>query len=203
MRVRQDRRVLESLTDEELAQLSRDGSEDAFVLLMQRCSPMIQQHAARYQSAWQGAEDLAQEGLVGLLSAVRTFRADGGASFRTYASVCIRHRMITAVKRVYAAREVPPSEQLSLEEEAEWAEFSGQGQADPAQLVVQQEDTNHLLLYLRRMLTPLEYEVLMRHLAAYSYEEIAKQCHVHVKAVDNALQRVRRKLAVAMPDRDA
>lgn len=185
---------MEGMSDEQIVWLARDGSEEAFVVLMHRCAGIIQQQASRYRQAWLDVEDLAQEGLMGLYSAVRSFQSDKGASFRTYATVCIRHRMLSAAKRLYASRDVPQSALDSLqEEEGELA--IEDGQADPAQVVLRREDVALLHRQLQETLTPLEYDVLMLYLGAYTYEEIGRRLHIQTKAVDNALQRVRRKLA--------
>ena len=90
---------LETLSDEQLAGLAEAGSEEAFSLLVGRCSSMIQAQARRYRGTHLDAEDMAQEGFLGLLSAVQTYRETKKTSFRTYASVCIRHRMVSAVRR--------------------------------------------------------------------------------------------------------
>lgn len=90
---------LETLCDEQLARLAGAGNEEAFSLLIERCSPMIRMQAKRYLVSNLDAEDLAQEGFLGLLSAVRTYDPEKKASFQTYASVCIRHRMVSALRR--------------------------------------------------------------------------------------------------------
>lgn len=184
---------LDDLTDEQLAALVRESSEEAFSLLVSRCTGMIQHLAASFRQSGVDGEDLAQEGLLGLLSAARTFRADGGATFRTYASVCVRHRLISAVQRT--AQKVEP---LPLEwedtEKGERYDVHDTAEVDPAQLVVQREEARRLYSRLRERLTPLEYKVLMLYLGAYTYEEIARRLDIRAKAVDNALQRIRRKL---------
>lgn len=181
------------MTDEQLAVLAHEGCDDAFSLLVQRYTGIIRKHVAMYRSVRLETEDLEQEGLVGLLSAVRTYQESGGASFRTYASVCIRRRMLTAVRRNAAAHHIPPSELVSIDgEEARDGESSAP--TDPAVLLQQREDSYQFHSRLRKNLTDREYQVLMLYLGAYSYEEIAQLLHTGVKAVDNALQRVRRKL---------
>ena len=134
------------LSDEQLAVLVRDSSEEAFSLLVSRCTGMIQFLATAFRQSGVDAEDLAQEGLLGLLFAART-------------------------------------------------DAPGKAEIDPAQLVVQREDTQRLDNRLREILTSLEYEVLMLYFGAYTYEEIAQRLGIRTKAVDNALQRIRRKLA--------
>ncbi len=182
---------LETLCDEQLARLAGAGNEEAFSLLIERCSPMIRMQAKRYLVSNLDAEDLAQEGFLGLLSAVRTYDPEKKASFQTYASVCIRHRMVSALRR---AGGEPPVPDFDPEEEAEAAAIGGQGE-DPAMLVVRREDTLRLQEWLEHILTPLEKRVLFYHLGAYSYEEIAQKLEIGPKTVDNALQRIRRKLS--------
>ena len=109
-----DRSDLAALTDEQLVRLAEGEAEDAFGVLVSRCASMIQQQALRLRRVSIDAEDLAQEGFVGLLSAVRTFREGSGASFRTYAAVCIRNRMLSAVRRACSG-ELPSSLYEDLE----------------------------------------------------------------------------------------
>lgn len=181
---------LETLSDEQLAGLAGAGNEEAFSLLVGRCSSMIQAQARRYRNAHLDAEDMAQEGFLGLLSAVQTYRESKKASFRTYASVCIRHRMVSAVRR---AGEEPPVPDFDPEEDVGSA--GRQDGADPALLVMQREEALRLQAWLEHILTPLEKRVLFYHLSAYSYEEIAQKLEIGPKTVDNALQRIRRKLS--------
>ena len=186
---------LEALTDEQLALLAHEGCEDAFSQLVQRCASIVR----RYRSVQLEAEDLEQEGLVGLLSAVRTYQESGGASFRTYASVCIRRRMLSAVRRAGAAKQIPSSELISMDEGGASLEEPAVP-TDPAVLLQQREDADRFQNRLKETLTQLEYQVLMLYLGAYSYEEIAQLLHSTSKAVDNALQRVRRKLTAVLAD---
>lgn len=190
----------EEMTDEQLALLAHEGCEDAFSQLVRRCASIIRQHAAMYRSVQLESEDLEQEGLVGLLSAVRTYQESGGASFRTYASVCIRRRMLSAVRRVGAARQIPSSELVSMDGAGSSLSEESAAPTDPAVLLQQREDADQFQDRVRETLTQMEYQVLMLYLGAYSYEEIAQLLHSHTKAVDNALQRVRRKLAAALTD---
>ncbi len=186
----------EPMTDEELAQMAREGCEDAFSLLVRRLTPMVKRQSLSFQSSLLEKEDLAQEGLMGLFSAVRTYHP-GEASFRTYACVCIRNCILSAVKRSNAARCIPVSELVSMEDSEETPLISAGGGEDPAQLVDQKEDTFLLHGRLRELLSEKEYQVLMLYLQAYSYEEIAQLTKISAKSVDNALQRVRRKMISA------
>lgn len=183
----------ERLSDEILAEQAGNGNEEAFTLLVHRHTSMVQSLAVRYRNPWSDAEDLAQEGLLGLLSAVRSYRADGGASFATYAMVCVRHRILSAVRRTVSQQNIPLSDLESWD--AEDMAVLSDGQADPERMVLEREETSRLRNRLKQELTDLEYQVLMQYLSAYSYTEIAEKLAIGTKTVDNALQRIRRKLA--------
>lgn len=185
--------VTETMKDEELAVLARKGSEQAFSQLVHRFVPMIKRQVISVRCSQVEAEDLAQEGLLGLLAAVRTFDSDM-ASFRTYASVCVRNRIVSAVRGSGISRHIPKSELVSIDDGEETSLTIADSTEDPAQLVVQKEEALRLQGWLRGLLSPKEYEVLMMYLRAYAYEEISRHLGISVKAVDNSLQRVRRKL---------
>lgn len=185
---------LRGLTDEQLAVLARDDHQKAFALLADRCAPLIRWEASRFRGSSVEPEDLAQEGLLGLLGAVRHF-SPGNASFQTYASVCIRHRMVSVVRKSQAVSVSP----------AEWEEVDGliaEEDADPASLIADQESSRQLYRWLQQLLTPLEYRVLLFRLVGLSYEDTAARLGISSKSVDNAMQRVRRKCAVGFPSED-
>lgn len=177
------------VSDEQLAALVRDGNDEAFALLVSRFSGVLHRLSAQFCGA-ADADDLSQEGLLGLLSAARTYRTGGAASFGTYAYTCMRNRMLSAVR---ATKNEP---QLVSVEEDETALPQPTG-GDPAALVVRLEELETLRCHLRAVLTEREYQVLMRYLRAYSYDEIAADLSIGRKSVDNALTRLRRKLAAA------
>jgi len=185
--------ITETMSDQELVRLARDGCEHAFSLLVHRCASIVKYQVSSFRNAGVEDEDLAQEALVGLLAAVRTYDS-GAASFRTYASACIRNRIISAVRGSGLARQIPQSEIVSIDN-GEESHLPMQDCADdPAQLVLQKEEASRLQEWLRGLLSKREYQVLMMYLAAYAYEEISSHLGISVKAVDNSLQRVRRKL---------
>lgn len=163
------------------------GDQDAFSALMRRMTPLIHAQIRNCRGAGIEDEDLAQEALMGLLAAVRSYRPDGGAAFTTYATACIRRRLLSAVRQSAprADHELPLQEDLDLTDPT----------GDPALRLQEQETLDSLLTRLRERLTPLEYSVLLLRLSECSYEEIARRLAVSKKAVDNAVQRLRRKLS--------
>ena len=178
---------MESLNDEQLAQLAQENDEDAFVHLVSRCLPMLERLSRKYCSRFVESEDLVQEGLVALLSSVRTYRVSEGVAFRTYAYACARNRMISALRRENGGMCMVPDGD-------EPYDLAGNSDGDPAVLLQRREELTALYGRMRSVLTPVEYQVLMLYLASYSYREIARQLNTETKAVDNALQRLRRKL---------
>ena len=166
-----------------------EGDQEAFGLIVRRMEPLI--HAQIHSLRCDGTEDedLAQEALIGLLAAVRTYRPDGGATFTTYATTCIRRRLLSVVRR-YGTK---VTQEVPLEEDPDLPDAS----ADPALLLQEQEGVEQLLTRLRTRLTPMEYKVLLLRLSDSSYEEIAARLGINKKSVDNTVQRLRRKLAGA------
>lgn len=173
--------------ERELALLAGAGDDQAFTMLVALCEPMLRAQVARFRFPSAEAEDMAQEGLLGLLSAVRSFDPSREASFRTYASACVRNRLLTLLRRRAArAAEVPMGDAL--------AENAAAPSADPATKMVEKESAAHMLSRIRAALSEREYAVLLRYLDGFSYTAIAAQLQISAKAVDNALQRARAKL---------
>lgn len=162
------------------------GDQEAFALLVHRMTPLIHDQIHRLGGAGLEDEDLAQEALLGLLAAVRTYREDGGAVFTTYATTCIRHRLLSVARRYghLADRQVPIEDGSDLPDVA----------ADPALLLQDREELDGLLARLQTHLTEMEYRVLLLRLSDCSYAEIAARLGITAKAVDNAIQRIRRKI---------
>ena len=163
------------------------GDQEAFALLVHRMMPLIHAQVHSCRCAGVEDEDLAQEALMGLLAAVRTYRPDGGAAFTTYATACIRHRLLSVARHYgpLADREVP------MEDSPELPDLT----ADPALRLQDREALDGLLQKLQTRLTEMEYRVLLLRLGDCSYAEIAERLGTTVKAVDNAIQRIRRKMA--------
>ena len=186
--VEQESTGISMVGDAKLVSLAQAGDDRAFTMLVALYEPMLRAQVSHFRFPSSDAEDMEQEGLLGLLSAVRSFRPERGASFKTYAAVCVRDRLLSVVRRrVTHVPEVP------VEDVATVADAVCQ-QADPAALLLERESAGQMLAQIRRCLSEREYAVLICYLDGCSYATIASQLHISQKAVDNALQRARHKL---------
>ncbi len=189
---------LQHLTDEALSALVKEDSEAAFCELLARYLPFIRKKAGAY--GWAGLEpdDLSQEASMGLLSAAKSYNPDAGASFRTYAAVCMERRLFSAYKIATRQKHIPLNQYVSLNDSAggqnAGIDLPSDRMADPEELLIGREDLERMERRIEETLSGLEKNVLSYYLGGASYEEIARALHISEKAVDNALQRVRCKL---------
>ncbi|MDR3314755.1 MAG: sigma-70 family RNA polymerase sigma factor [Oscillospiraceae bacterium] len=183
--------ALAALSDEALVQLvqaGNPGSAEAFGLLLERITPVINarvNHLSGHK-AGENREDLVQEGVMGFLSAVSAYQSARGASFRTFASVCAGNRIVSALRRGGKAVQVVPLVESDLPAAA--------AAEDPQELFFAMEETRRMAEVIQNQLTELERGVMGAFLAGERYEAIAQRMGIRTKAVDNALQRVRKKL---------
>lgn len=184
-------RSLRSKSDEELAALVQEGDEQSMAVLAARMMPAVRAFASRMTTPLLEYDDLVQEGMLGLLSAARRYRSGENAAFRTYASVCIRNRMQSALRSASSGRQIPENSYVSLDE-------SGISLRDPSKTIEERfddnEDVARVLALSRERLSALESEILRQYLNGLTYEQISSEMNISVKSVDNALQRIRRKL---------
>lgn len=184
-------RSLRSKSDEELAALVQQGDDRAMAVLAARMTSTVRALASRVDTALLEQDDLVQEGMLGLLSAARNYRSGENAAFRTYASVCVRNRIQSALRKASSGRQLPENSYVSLDED-------GISLRDPSKTLEERFDDNEELARVsalsRERLSPLESEILRQYLNGLSYEQISSEVNVSVKSVDNALQRIRRKL---------
>lgn len=182
---------LEQLTDESLAARARVGDEGAMALLTARLVPLVNALAAKYGGGTMEPEDLAQEGMFGFLAAVHGFDGENGVPFRSYAAVCIANRMRSAVRAGSRQKNIPLNSYISL---SDGSVRLPQAQPDPEELVIAREEVARLDEWMARSLSKFERSVIRLYLGGRSYENIAARLGSTAKSVDNALQRVRRKL---------
>jgi len=189
-----------TLNDTELLRLSSSGDGNAEEALVERYMRMVLSCARPLVLAGGDTEDLVQEGMFGLLSAIRRFDENGGASFKTFAELCIRSRLFSAIKSASRLKHFPLNDGMSLEQLSE--ESSVQLSAipeifrySPEVLVMARESREELYSAFSKCLSKLERNVLELYLDGFSYREIGEKLNKETKAVDNAVQRIRRKLA--------
>ena len=176
----------ELLSDEDLVHAYILGDEFAFALLVQRYAPLLRAQSHFFSVTPSEYEDLEQEGLMGLLAAVRAFEPERNKKFRSLALVCSRNRMLSLMRSRHTFIEPLSEDELSTIPDEE--------EADPALRVQMQEDTKSLRRWLQSRLSELEYPVLYLYFNGQSYEQIAEALSVSEKAVDNAMQRIRKKM---------
>lgn len=182
------------MPDGRLAELVKQGDSEAFAELTERYMSVIRTKVSPFSSGRAEREDLCQEGLLGLLNAARTYDPSGGASFRTYAGVCISNRVIMAYRSSAGKKHDPLSDFVSLSEDGAGELQVPDASADPEALLTERDGFESVWRTISLLLTPLERNVLRLYLGGRSYGEIAKKLSVTPKAADNALQRARFKL---------
>ncbi|NMA55757.1 MAG: RNA polymerase sporulation sigma factor SigH [Firmicutes bacterium] len=193
---------LREIQDEELVSKARDGSEVALEVLINKYKNFVRAKARSYFLVGADRDDIIQEGMIGLYKAVRDFRADKLSSFRAFAELCVTRQIITAIKTATRQKHIPLNSYISLnkpiyDEDSDRTlmdVISGVHISDPEELVINREEFDDIESKMGEILSDLEWQVLVSYLEGRSYQEIAAELNRHVKSVDNALQRVKRKL---------
>jgi RNA polymerase sporulation-specific sigma factor len=194
----------------ELLLRARAGDDDAVTELLDRYRALARTKARSYFLVGSDRDDVVQEALIGLYKAIRDFEPDRGASFRTFAELCVTRQVVSAVKTANRLKHAPLSTSVSLDKPMRdepgtcladlVPALSG---SDPALAVVSADELRALQLHLEEVLSDLEVQVLRHHVEGKSYDQIAAMLQRHVKSVDNALQRIKRKLQTHLDARDS
>jgi RNA polymerase sporulation-specific sigma factor len=199
------------LDDTYLVALAKRGSADAYDRIVKRYRGFVRLKASSYFLLGGDSEDLIQEGLVGLFKAVRDFRSDRESSFRNFAELCITRQIITAVKTASRNKHAPLNQYVSFAQTPAAAGDSettleevlpGATSEDPAQRVIASEELQALVACMSSVLSDLESRVLSLYLDGHSYEAIGERLECDTKTVDNALQRVKRKVGTHLSSRE-
>lgn len=199
-------------TDDELVKRARAGDVSALEYLLARYKNFARVKARNYFLVGADKEDIVQEGMIGLYKAIRDFQSDRQASFRAFAELCIQRQIITAIKTATRLKHVPLNGYVSLQkpiqddggEERVLVDVIGQDpRADPAELVVSREEIDAMQTSFREILSDLEAHVLHLYLEGKSYQDIAESLKRQVKSIDNALQRIKRKIEMHIERRRA
>jgi RNA polymerase sporulation-specific sigma factor len=198
-------KVQRELEDLQLVLKARNGSSVAMDQLMRRYTSFVRLKASSYFLAGGDSEDLIQEGLVGLYKAVRDFRPDKETSFRSFAELCVTRQIITAIKTATRFKHAPLNQYVSFSHTPAGQEgddctlgdaLPGPAVNDPSVRVISTEELQSLVGCLSTTLSPLEADALRLYLEGSSYEQMADELGCDTKTIDNALQRVKRKILV-------
>jgi RNA polymerase sporulation-specific sigma factor len=192
----------EALYDEDIVDLVRLGDGDALEYLINKYRNFVRAKARSYFLIGADREDIVQEGMIGLYKSIRDFKGDKLASFKAFAELCITRQIITAIKTATRQKHIPLNSYVSLDkpiydEDSDRTLLDiicGTRVTDPEELIINQEEYDDIEDKISEILSDLEQQVLLLYLDGRSYQEIAVDLSRHVKSIDNALQRVKRKL---------
>lgn len=191
------------MTDEELIIISRSGNGKALEYLINKYKNFVRANARTYFLVGADREDIIQEGMIGLYKAIRDYKGDKLSSFRNFAEMCIRRQIITAIKTATRQKHIPLNSYVSLnkpifdeESDRTLMDVIGEegGVSDPEEMIINREEFAGMEVKMSEILSNLEWKVLSLYLEGRSYQEISEELHRQVKSIDNALQRVKRKL---------
>ena len=205
-------RAQRELADLQLVLKARNGDDEAMDVLIRRYTGFVRLKASSYFLAGGDSDDLIQEGLIGLYKAVRDFRADKETSFRSFAELCVTRQIITAIKTATRFKHTPLNQYVSFSHTPAGQEGDGEctlGDAlpgapvhEPSVMVISTEELQSLVMCLGSGLSPLEADALRLYLEGSSYEEMAERLGCDTKTIDNALQRVKRKIITHQKGRE-
>lgn len=193
---------LSDLSDDELVEYVHGGNKEAQEILIKRYKNFVMAKSRSYFLVGADREDIIQEGMIGLYKAIRDYKVERLASFRAFAELCITRQIITAIKAATRQKHQPLNSYISLNKPIYNEEsdrtlldvLKGSKLTNPERLFISRESYDLIERKIAEMLSELEFDVLQEYLKGKSYEDIAKTLDNHVKSVDNALQRVKRKL---------
>jgi RNA polymerase sporulation-specific sigma factor len=200
---REQSNCFDNMPDEEVVLEAKDNDNTAALeYLINKYRNFVRAKARSYFLIGAEREDIIQEGMIGLYKAVRDFRNDKLSSFRVFAELCVTRQIITAIKTATRQKHIPLNSYVSLnkpiyDEDSDRTLLdilSGTRVTDPEELIINREEFVDIEEKMGEILSELEWKVLMSYLDGKSYQEIALELDRHVKSIDNALQRVKRKL---------
>lgn len=200
--VEKDQTNLHMLDDEELLSRIHQGSSHALDVIMHKYINFVRAKARTYFLIGADKEDIIQEGMIGLYKAIRDYDGDKLSSFKAFAELCVTRQIITAIKTATRFKHMPLNSYVSLDKPLRDEDkdrtlmdvLVGSAEIDPQELLVNRENLGDMQLKLSELLSRLEKEVLQLYLEGCTYQEISKELNRHEKSIDNALQRVKRKL---------
>lgn len=194
--------AFEKMTDEEVVLKAKEDNVLAQEYLLHKYRKFVRAKARSYFLIGAEREDIIQEGMIGLYKAIRDFKGDKLSSFRAFAELCVTRQIITAIKTATRQKHIPLNSYVSLnkpiyEEDSDRTLMdvvSGVKVANPEDMIISREEFVDIENKMNNILSDLEWRVLISYLDGKSYQEIATELNRHIKSIDNALQRVKRKL---------
>ncbi|ACL77608.1 RNA polymerase sporulation sigma factor SigH [Ruminiclostridium cellulolyticum] len=199
------------MVDEDVILEAKAGNTMALEYLINKYKSFVRAKARTYFLIGADREDIIQEGMIGLFKAIRDYKGDKLSSFRAFAELCITRQIITAIKTATRQKHIPLNSYVSLnkpifDEESDRTLMdiiSEESISDPEELIINREEFKGIESKMGEILSSLEWEVLTSYLDGKSYQEIAEDLDRHVKSIDNALQRVKRKLEKYLEEQKA
>lgn len=193
---------MDMLSDEQLVELVHKGNSEALDFVIHKYRNFVRAKARSYFLIGADKEDIVQEGMIGLYKAVRDYKGDKLSTFRAFAELCITRQIITAIKTATRQKHIPLNSYVSLDKPIYDEEsdrtlmdvLTGTKVSDPQELIINREQFTSIEGKVNELLSDLERRVLALYLDGRSYQEISEELNRHVKSIDNALQRVKRKL---------
>jgi RNA polymerase sporulation-specific sigma factor len=190
------------LEDGEIVEAVHRGESEALDFLIKKYQNFVRAKARSYFLIGADKEDIIQEGMIGLYKAVRDYKEDKLSSFKAFAELCITRQIITAIKTATRQKHMPLNSYVSLDKPIYDEEsdrtlmdvIAGAKVLNPEELIINQEEFDQIEVKMEELLSDLERKVLALYLDGQSYQEISEELNRHVKSIDNALQRVKRKL---------
>ena len=201
-----DRKIPDGLSDEELVKQAQGGDNDALETIMSRYKSLVYAKSKPYFLAGADDEDIIQEGFIGLYKAITDFDGDRFPFFKVFAGVCVTRHILTAVKAASRKKHLPLNSYVSLDGngydddgEKTLMEVIAAGEVqDPEAILIDRENVDGMEYTINKVLSKLEAQVLVLHLEGLTYSEIAEKLGKDTKAVDNAVQRIKKKLETAL-----
>jgi RNA polymerase sporulation-specific sigma factor len=203
-------KMLEEISDEQLVKEAQQGSNEALEAILSRYKNLVYSKAKPYFLAGAEDDDIIQEGFIGLYKAVMDFNGDRFPFFKVFAGVCVTRHILTAVKAASRKKHLPLNSYVSLDKNT----YDEDGDTtlldvmafnelqDPEAILIDRENVDGMEYKINKVLSKLELEVLVYYLKGMSYGEIAQKLGKDIKSVDNAVQRIKKKLETALRDGD-
>lgn len=201
---------MKKLTDEELLVKIKNGDDLAENELFDRYKDLVVKISRGYFIVGGDIEDLIQEGMIGLYKAIKGYNGHRETSFKTFALICIKHQIQTAIKRANTNKNKPLSSAISFQsftngtsnETLDFLPMELILDTTPAEKVIDKENYQLLKKEIKTLLSPLEYDVLKYYLQGYSYKEIANNLNITEKSIDNSLSRIKTKLRTKLENKN-